>query len=174
MRGARIIRRVAHGGSRQKRSSSGGQSTRGRGWQTPQGTRGGKQPRTRGAGSKRMPKKRGGERSEPQTALPQRGGEPTPTSRARGGRAEWETGRRALVGAKPRDQPPTGAKAPPKGARGERSTANGGAYEQMIRLSPTTMLGARARAYATRKRGSHRHKAVAGGAGRTLRPKGRG
>lgn len=170
MRVSHIIRRVAHGGSRQKRSSSGEPSTRGRGWQTPQGTRGGKQPRTRGAGSKRMPKKKGGERSEPQTALPQRGGEPPPTSRARGGRAEWETGRRALVGAKPRDQPPTGAKRGRRTRRGARSTANGGAYEQMIRLSPTTMLGARARAYATRKQGSPKLKAVAGGAGRALRP----
>lgn len=69
-----------------------------------------------------------------------------------------------------RNQPPKGAKAPQQGARGERSTANGGAYEQMIRLSQKAKIGAGAPAYATRKRGSHRHKAVAGGAGRSLRP----
>lgn len=97
-----------------------------------------------------------------------------PATNGRGGWQEWETGRRALAGAKPRDQPPTGAKAPPKGARGARSTANGGAYEQMIRLSQKAMIGAGAPAYATRKRGSHKLKAVAGGAGRALRPKGRG
>ena len=165
-----IIRRVAHGGSRQKRSSSDEPSTRGRGWQTPQGTRGGKQPRTRGAGSKRLPKKKGAGHSPAQTALPQRGGEPPTTTRGRGGRAEWETGRRALVGAKPRDQPRTGAKRGRRTRRGARSTANDGAYEHMNRLSQKAMIGARARAYATRKQGRPKLKAVAGGAGRALRP----
>ena len=97
-----------------------------------------------------------------------------PATNGRGGWQEWETGRRALAGAKPRDQPRTGAKRAHRARWGERSTANGGAYEQMIRLSQKAMLGARARAYATRKRGSHKLKAVAGGAGRALRPKGRG
>ena len=60
-----------------------------------------------------------------------------PATKGRGGWQEWETGRRAPVGAKPRDQPPTGAKAPQQGARGERSTANGGAYEQMKKARAT-------------------------------------
>ena len=88
-----------------------------------------------------------------------------PATNGRGGWQEWETTKAPLAGGDGSDQPPTGAKAPQKGARGERSTANGGAYEQMIRLSPTTMLGARARAYETRKQGSPKLKAVAGGAG---------
>ena len=61
-----------------------------------------------------------------------------PATNGRGGWQEWETGRRALVGAKPRDQPPTGAKAPQQGARGERSTANGGAYEQITATAGAT------------------------------------
>ena len=92
-----------------------------------------------------------------------------PATKGRGGWQEWETTKGGLVPPDGSDQPPTGAKAPQKGARGERSTANGGAYEQMIRLNPTTMLGARARAYATRKQGSPKLKAVAGGAGRAQR-----
>lgn len=69
-----------------------------------------------------------------------------------------------------RNQPPTGAKAPHKGAREERSTAPNTAPKQMIRLSQKAMIGAGAPAYATRKRGSHKLKAVAGGAGRAMRP----
>ena len=112
--------------------------------------------------------------SPDKTALRDSGGSHAQEPLGERARAEWETGRRALVGAKPRDQPRTGAKRAHRARWGERSTANGGAYEQMIRLSQKAMLGARARAYATRKRGSHKLKAVAGGAGRALRPKGRG
>lgn len=69
-------------------------------------------------------------------------------------RQEWETERRALVGAKHRDQPPKGAKAPIRAQEEERSTSEGSALRQMIRLSQKAMIGARARDYATRKQGS--------------------
>lgn len=156
-----IIRRVAHGGSRQKRSSSGEPSTRGRDWQTMGNCTMGKQPRTRGAGSRREPKKKGEGRSPDQTALRDSGGSRAQEPLGERARAEWETGRRALVGAKPRDQPRTGAKRGRRTRRGARSTANDGATEHMNRLSQKTMLGARARAAATRKQGSPKIKAVA-------------
>lgn len=136
----------------------------------PGGNRAEREPLTQG-GSR---KKRGEGRSPDPTALPQRGGEPPPTTRGRGGRAEWETGRSALVGAKPRDQPPTGAKRARSTRRGARSTAPSSAPKHMKRPHQKASIGARARAAATRKRGSPKHKAVAGGAGRSLRPQGRG
>lgn len=97
-----------------------------------------------------------------------------PATNGRGDWQEWATRKGGFMPPDARNQPPTGAKAPQQGAREERSTATNTATRQMIRLSQKAMIGAGAPAYATRKRGSHRHKAVAGGAGRSLRPKGRG
>ncbi len=119
-------------------------------------------------------KKRGEGQSPDPTALPQRGGEPPPTTRGRGGRAEWETREAPLVGGETSDQPPKGAKAPIRAQVGKRSTAPSSAPKHMNRLSQKAMIGARARAAAMRKRGSPKVKAVAGGAGRSLRPQGRG
>ena len=81
--------------------------------------------------NKAVADKKGGERSEPQTALRDSGGSAPPVSRARRGRAEWETNRSALVGAKESDQPRTGAKRGRRTRWGARSTATGGAYEQI-------------------------------------------
>ena len=54
-----------------------------------------------------------------------------PATNGRGGWQEWATRKGGFMPPDARNQPPTGAKAPQQGARGERSTANGGAYEQI-------------------------------------------
>ena len=105
--------------------------------------------------------KRGGAKPRLYRSAPKGRGMTTHATIRSGRRQEWETGRRALVGAKPRDQPPKGAKRARSTRGEERSTANGGAYEHMNRLSQKAMIGARARAYATRKQGREKIKAVA-------------
>ena len=105
--------------------------------------------------------KRGGAKPRRYRSAPKGRGMTTHATIRSGRRQEWETGRRALVGAEPRDQPPKGAKRARSTRGEERSTANGGAYEQMNRLSQKAMIGARARAYATRKQGREKIKAVA-------------